>query len=516
MLSKKIVSKVSIIFFFILVLTTMSFCTNEKVPDRPNIVYILVDDMGYGDVQILNPVRGRIPTPYIDQLAREGMVFTDAHTASSVCTPSRYGLLTGRYCWRTRLQRGVLHGNSEPLIDEDRMTVASFLKDQGYHTACIGKWHLGMNMPTLDGGSGKEIDFRQSITRGPNTVGFDYFYGIAASLDMAPYVYIENNQFTAVPTRIDPGKKGLAFYRPGPMADNFEMVEVLPHLTEKAIAFIRENAGQDKPFFLYFPMPAPHTPIIPKAEFKGKTTLGDYGDFCVEVDAMVGKVLTAIGEAGISRNTLVVFTSDNGCSRAARFDDLEALGHYPSAQFRGMKADIYEGGHRVPFIMRWPAKIKAGTQSDKILCLTDFLATCADLFNKQLPDNAGEDSQSMLPEMLGQAKHAKERSAVVHHSIHGGFAIRDENWKLELCPGSCGWSSPRPGSKEEAGLPDIQLYNLSKDIAEQNNLQDEYPEVVERMTSLLQSFVDEGRSTPGSIQENATEVDIHWGESFKK
>lgn len=483
--------------------------------DRPNIVYILADDMGYGDVQLLNPEHGRIPTPNIDQLGREGMIFTDAHTASSVCTPSRYGLLTGRYCWRTHLQNGVLDGVSGPLIPDNRMTVASFLKAQGYRTACVGKWHLGMNM-TLNGeGRNKEIDYLKPVTHGPNAVGFDYFYGIAASLDMPPYVYIENDHFTAVPTKTVNQNNGYAFYRSGSVADNFIFEQVLPHLTDKAVCFIRENAEKDRPFFLYFPMPAPHTPILPTAEFRGKTGLGDYGDFCVEVDAMVGRVLAAIKDAGITRNTLVVFTSDNGCSRAARFDHLEALGHYPSAQFRGMKADVYEGGHRVPFMMRWPEKIQPGSHSDKIICLTDLLATLADFFHQKLPDNVGEDSESMLSEMFGQSPVNPEREFVIHHSIHGAFAIRDGKWKLELCPGSGGWSDPKPGSEEEQNLPDIQLYDLSRDIAERTNLQSQYPEVVKRLEKELAKYVEDGRSTPGLKQKNAVDVNFRKGETFK-
>ena len=483
--------------------------------DKPNIIYILTDDLGYGDVSILNPERGKIPTPNLDQFAKDGMIFTDAHSNSSVCTPTRYGILTGRYAWRA-LQKGVLNGDSKHLIAEDRMTVASFLRTQGYQTACIGKWHLGMDMAAAGSGKGKEIDYTKPIANGPTAVGFDYYYGITASLDMPPYVYIENDRFTSVPTAMapkPPSKQG--HYRSGPIADGFVFEEVLPTLTDKASAYIHDHAKQEKPFFLYFTMTGPHTPILPTKEFKGKTKLGDYGDFCVEVDAMVGKILEAVTAAGIGENTWIVFTSDNGCSKAADFDHLESLGHYPSAQFRGMKADVYDGGHRVPFLMRWPGHIAAGSRSSEIICHTDFLATCADLLGQRLPDNAGEDSVSILPAMLGKPHNGPLREAVVHHSIQGAFSIRQGNWKLELCPGSGGWSDPKPGSKEEQGLPPTQLYDLSADIAEQHNMAAENPEVVQRLTELLKKYADDGRSTPGTPQKNDTAVDIFRGQKIK-
>ncbi len=470
---------------------------------KPNIIYLLADDLGYGDVQCLNP-RGKIPTPNLNRLAQEGMTFTDAHANSSVCTPTRYGILTGRYNWRSRLKKGVLGGMSPPLIEDGRMTVAAFLQANGYQTACVGKWHLGMDLPK----DGNEIDWRQPIAHGPRSFGFDYYYGISASLDMPPYVYIENDRFTRVPTKVADAMANPAFHRAGPIADDFSFAEVLPHLTDKAVGYIEEQAKTGQPFFLYFPMTGPHTPIVPREEFKGRTGLGDYGDFCVEVDAMAGRVFAAVRQAGIATNTLIIFTSDNGCSPAANFAHLESLGHYPSAQFRGTKADIFDGGHREPFLVCWQGHIAPGSTSTELICHTDFLATCADLLGRKLPDTAGEDSVSLLPLLLGQPHSKPLREAVVHHSINGSFAIRQGRWKLELCPDSGGWSDPKPGSPGSLTLPPTQLYDLSRDIGERTNVAAKHPEVVAQLSRLLEKYAADGRSTPGKPQPNTRPVEI--------
>jgi arylsulfatase A-like enzyme len=476
---------------------------------RPNIVYILADDMGYGDLRCLNK-DGKIATPNMDRLASGGMVFTDAHSGSSVCTPTRYGILTGRYSWRTRLASGVLMGYSKPLIDPGRMTVASLLKSRGYHTAGLGKWHLGLGLPTTDGkepaGNGANVDFAAAIANGLPAVGFDYYYGISASLDMPPYVYVHNDRFVAVPTTTR------TYIRKGLATEDFQAVEVLPTLTAKAVQYIDERAkaaagGDDKPFFLYMPLSAPHTPIAPTKDFQGKSGLNDYGDFVMQVDHTIGQVMDALGRNGLADNTLVILTSDNGCSPAANFPQLLAKGHNPSYVFRGHKADIFEGGHRIPFIARWPGRVKPGSACGQTICLTDLLATCAAIVGAKLPDNAGEDSVNILPALTG-APAGPLREAVVHHSIAGSFSIRQGKWKLELCPGSGGWSDPKPGSKEERGLPDVQLYDLAADISERRNLQAEQPDVTARLTALLQSYVDNGRSTPGAPQKNDRNVTI--------
>lgn len=478
----------------------------SEVP--PNIVYILADDQGYGDVSCLND-HSKIQTPNLDSLAKEGMIFTDAHSGSAVCTPTRYGVLTGRYCWRSTLKKGVLLGYySSHLIEEGRMTVASMLKSKGYHSACIGKWHLGF-IWAKNGPKPADIDYTQPIKNGPIDNGFDYFFGIPASLDMPPYAYIENDRVTAIPDQIVPAAKGKMFWRKGEIAPDFKHIEVLPKLTEKAVAYINERAKSKdtQPFFLYFPLPAPHTPILPTEEFQGKSGTNEYGDFVLQVDWTVGRVVQALKDNGMDENTLVIFTSDNGCSPTADYNELEAFGHDPSYVFRGHKADIFEGGHRIPLIVQWPARVKAGSSCDDTTCLTDLMATAAEINGIPLPDNAAEDSVSMLPNLLGTAD-GPVREATVHHSINGSFSIRQGKWKLVLCGGSGGWSPPSLKKVREQNLPSVQLYDLSTDIAETTNVQDKYPNVVKRLTALMQEYADRGRSTPGASQPNNGDVNI--------
>jgi arylsulfatase A-like enzyme len=473
---------------------------------KPNIVFILADDMGIGDV---SHTTGKAATPSMDRLAKEGMRFTDAHSTSSVCTPTRYGVLTGRYNWRTRLKKAVFFTpHDAPLIEKGEPTVASLLKDNGYHTACVGKWHLGIGWQFLEdfkpdkkkrGQQGWDIDYSKPAVT-PTSHGFDYFYGIQASLDMAPYVYIENERAVA------PGIVTKAFHRKGAAAEDFEAVDCLSVWAEKSVSYIAERAKEPKhPFFLYLPLTSPHTPIVPSERWKGKSSIGKYGDFLMETDWVVGEVLAALDEHGLSDNTLVVFTTDNGCSPAAKIDDLVKKGHKPNGDLRGHKADIYEGGHRVPFLVRWPGKVAPGTVTERLTCQTDFTATCAEILGVELAPNAGVDSVSFL-KTLGDPK-VTERNAVVHHSIGGAFAIRQGNWKLCLCKGSGGWSAPRPG-KAPADAPPVQLFDLEADPAESKNLALEKPELVEELTALLQGFVDEGRSTPGPKQANVGKTKI--------
>ena len=512
-----------LILIFVAALAHPCFSADAPKPSvRPNIVYVLCDDLGYGDVKCLN-ADGKIATPHCDRLAAEGMIFTDAHSSSAVCTPTRYGILTGRYNWRSRLKNGVMGGMSPPLIEPGRLTVPAFLRAHGYHTAAVGKWHLGMNWPLKPdaapfddkiekGADGWRVDFSKPITGGPVSVGFDYFFGIAASLDMVPYTFIENDRVTALPTTdkafpMMAGRTGGAT-RKGPAAADFEAVDVLPALTKKAVDIIGDRAAaarEGKPFFLYLPLNAPHTPIAPGAEWQGRSGLNPYGDFVMQVDATLGAVLGALEKAGIADNTLVIFTSDNGCSPEAKFDELLAKGHNPSDRFRGTKADIFDGGHRIPFIVRWPARVKARQVSDQLICLTDLFATCAEILGEKLPDTAAEDSVSLLPAFEGRATQPL-REAVVHHSINGSFAIRQGNWKLELCADSGGWSSPRPGTPAAKNLPPVQLYDLAADIGETHNVQAGHPEVVARLRALLAKYAADGRSTPGVPQPITTPV----------
>ncbi len=489
-----------------LLLTLMSFLNVATAQmSKPNIVFILADDLGYGDVHCLNPERGKIATPQLDRLAAQGMTFTEAHSSSAVCTPSRYSILTGRYNWRSHLQSGVLEGFSPPLIAPDRFTVAELLRQHGYRTACIGKWHLGLTFA----GRGKKSDLSQPIKNNPTTLGFDYFFGIAASLDMPPFAFIENDHFTQLPTVT---KK---WVRSGIAAPDFEAVDVLPELTRKATAFINANAAARQPFFLYLPLNAPHTPLVPTKEWQGKSGLGDYGDFVMETDWAVGEALAALEKNGLAANTLVMLASDNGCAPYIGVAELERQGHFPSADRRGYKADIWDGGHRIPFLVRWPGKVKAGSTSDQLVCLVDLMATCADITGAKIPDNAGEDSVSLLPALLGRAA-APLHEAVVSHSINGSFAIRQGRWKLELCPDSGGWSAPKPGSKEAKGLPSVQLYDLHQDVGERTNVGSAHPEVVAQLTRLLEKYVAEGRSTAGKSQANDVPVNIRKAKALTK
>lgn len=469
---------------------------------RPNIVYILADDMGYGDVSCLNE-SSQIHTECLDRMAAGGMIFEDAHSTSAVCTPSRYSILTGRYNWRSGLKNGVLSGWSPHLIEPGRMTVASLLKEQGYHTAMIGKWHLGWDWATTDGEPVSEgnVDFTKPVENGPECYGFDYAYGHCGSLDMAPYVYVENGTITAEPNRITENTDKFTWWRKGPTGADFEHEDVLPNFTRRSVKYIEDRAATGEPFFLYFPLPAPHTPILPTEAFRGKSGTNLYGDSCLMVDDVVGQVMDALERSGVAGNTILVFASDNGCSPEADFEELGELGHKPSYVFRGHKADIYEGGHRIPLIVRWPNEIKAGSVCKETTCLVDWMATCADIVGAELPDNAGEDSVSNLPVWQGKPMDTSLREATIHHSVNGSFSIRKGKWKLEMCAGSGGWSAPRPGEDCE-GLPPIQLYDLETDISEQRNVYDEHPEVVEALKALLTQYVEEGRSTPGAKQGN--------------
>lgn len=491
-----------------LVTSLLNSRCSKSIP-HPNIVYIIADDLGYGDLSCLN-ANSKLNTIHTDQLAQEGMIFTDAHSGSAVCTPTRYGILTGRYSWRSRLKEGVLWGYSRCIIPPDRTTVASLLKTGGYHTACIGKWHLGLDWQLTDRRipqdnaqeKGKNVDFSEPIQLGPNQLGFDYSYIIPASLDMEPYVYVENGQVTSLPNRQTVSEDDYGWWREGPTGADFKHEEVLPKLTEKAVQYIDRHAASDSPFFLYFPLPAPHTPILPTEPFLGKSKTNPYGDFVLQVDDVVGQLLHALKEKGIEENTLVIFTSDNGCAPSANFEVLESYGHDPSFVFRGHKADIYEGGHRIPFIVRWPGQIKPSSTRDETICLTDLLATCAALLGAELPDNAGEDSINLLPAFLQQPVQKPLREATVHHSINGSFSIRKGKWKLEFCPGSGGWSYPRPGRDDMSQLPEMQLYDLETDIGETHNVIEEHTDVASDLQELLNRYILNGRSTFGEPQKN--------------
>ena len=445
---------------------------------HPNIVFVLADDLGAGDLGCYNR-DSKVPTPNMDKLAGEGVRFTDAHSPSSVCTPTRYGVLTGRYCWRTRLKSGVLWGDGTLLIDPARLTVGKLLQKSGYTTGAVGKWHLGF-------GAGKKADYSKPLTPGANDVGFDYFFGIPSSLDIPPYLYVRNNlPVKPLSTKVAGSKhrrqKGGGFWRAGQVSEDFKHIE-------------RSSGGPAaKPFFLYFPLTAPHTPWLPVKEFRGRSKAGHYGDFVAQVDHVIGQVTAALEKSGQAKNTLLIVTSDNGSHWPV--SDVKKFKHAANGNTRGQKADIWDGGHRVPFLARWPGKIKPGTSNDETICLSDLMATAAAIVGEKLPPNAGEDSYNILPALLGEALERPIREATVHHSVSGMFALRQGSWKLIVGRGSGGFTAPRK-IKPKPGEPAGQLYNLAADPREEKNLYQEKPEVVTRLRKLLNKYRKEGRSVP--------------------
>ena len=474
---------------------------------RPNVVLILADDLGYGDVGAFNAA-GRIPTPHLDRLAREGLRFTDAHTASAVCTPTRYALLTGRYPWRTRMPRGVLWGNGDALIEPGRATIASMLRTAGYHTAGIGKWHLGLRWAATPGATPDRttnteaapvdwIDYSGRIADGPTHHGFDEFFGIPASLDMRDYVYVDGDRVLETPTTTIAGapSKVPAFHRPGRAGASFRPDRVLEDLTARAVRYVQARSAASQPFFMYLALTAPHTPVLPTPGFAGRTGLGPYADFVAEMDAAIGEVLRALDEAGAAKNTIVMFASDNGPAPiAGMIDSLRAQGHDSAGGWRGAKQDLYEGGHRVPLIVKWPGVVAPGTTSRTAVGLVDVLATLAELIGQPLGSDAGEDSVSFLPLMRQPEAPFERRSALVFQSGNGSLAIREGRWKLCLAAGSGGLSAPVPGSADERGLPPVQLFDLETDPTEKTNLQAAQPEIVSRLTALLERYRTTGRS----------------------
>lgn len=491
-------------------LLLLSYVSLLQSQNQPNIIYILADDMGSGDVMIYNK-DAKFPTPHIDKMASDGVKFTDAHTSSSVCTPTRYGIITGRYSWRTELKSGVTHGLTKHLIDTERTTVASYLKTKGYATAMVGKWHLGMDWTYTDAGkvdkTGTNLDLSTPIKNGPNAVGFDYYFGISASLNMDPHAYIENTKLLGDKlTLVKDDKEVKKILGSGGKAGwvdlNFERDEVMQTITTKAIDWMKETQSNSKqPFFLYFPLNAPHSPIVPSDKFKGKSGLSDHGDFCMDVDDTVGQIIAAVEEIGLTENTLIVFTADNGVSPQAKLAPMEEQGHYSSYIYRGLKGTLYEGGHRVPFVVKWPKKIKKSFETDYLTCTTDLMATVADLFGEELPDNVGEDSMSFLPVLLGKKKDDSYRGAIVHHSDAGVFSIRNDQWKLIFDKGA-GSRRKDPKDKPVINPGEIQLFNMETDVMESTNVASENPEVVKELKMLMASFINEGRSTIGKKQEN--------------
>jgi arylsulfatase A-like enzyme len=487
----------------LLILQLFLCCLCAGAVAHPNLVYILADDLGYGDVQCQNP-DSKIPTPNIDKLAAGGMRFTDLHTNSAVCSPTRYGIMTGRYSFRTWLQKGALSGYQKAMISEGRITVASLLKDNGYYTTCIGKWHMGWNWGRDEKG---KVDFTKPFTGGPIDSGFDSFFGIPASLDIPPYCYCEDDRVLKLPTRQVP--KGVFGGRPGVADPDLKPEQMMLDINDRITTLIKNHKilADDRPFFVYYPLPAPHVPVVPAKQFIGKTTMGKYGDYVFEVDWVVGEVVKALEEAGIADNTIVMFTADNGASPSAAGSAIRK-GHRPNWPYRGGKTTLWDGGHRVPFIVRWPAKVRPGSVNNELFCTTDLLATCSDIVGQALPDNAGEDSISMLPALQGKPT-PQTRKGVIHHSVYGNFAIRSGKWKYIAIQGGGGWGyswgmKRIPIDKDVPG----QLYNMDEDVFEEHNLYSGNPEIVKTMAELLETLVQDGRSTPGAKQENDVLVNV--------
>ena len=490
-----------IIFFCILVNSGVGKVNSTKTK-KPNIIFILADDLGYGDVSALNK-DSKIPTPSFERLSDEGVTFTDAHTTSSICTPSRYSLMTGRYPVRGRNNRNIrlINGYGKHLIPKSRLTVASLLKSQGYKTACIGKWHLGMDMPLKQKNT---IDPSQSISNGPNVNGFDYYYGISASLDFPPYIYIENNRFVGEANQKTKSRLFPFYHRAGEIEENFSFVDSLDHLTLKAINYIKENAEKNTPFFLYFPLTGPHKPVLPHERFKGKTSLNDYGDFVHQVDNTIGRILKIIDELEIKDETLLFVSSDNGSfmrnlkedqsyfkkvpSQLGHKDDESVQGYFPENHranhlLRGTKADIYEGGNRVPFFL-WGYGLKK-KEIDYPISLTDFLATVADVTGYKLnKSKEAEDSYSFFPYLISKTKY--NRPPIIMQSMRVAMAIRKGDWKLIFSSGSGGRANP-PGKNFRG---DYQLYNLKKDLSEKNNLiNNKTKKVTKKIKELKKDFI---------------------------
>lgn len=487
---------------------------------KPNLLIILADDLGYGDVQCYNPERGRIPTPHLDRLAAQGLRFTDAHSSSGVCSPSRYTLLTGRYHWRSRLQQGIVGVWERPLIAPGRLTVADLAKQHGYRTACVGKWHLGWDwgIPpgqrkhftgfggAAGGGETKLLTtataaqraawrevFSRPLGGGPLAAGFESYFGTDVP-NWPPYCFLENHRTVGLPSTLLPA----VMLRPnqgsiqGPALPAWSFELILPTLVDRACAFLADAAKRADPWLLYLPLTTPHTPLAVNPPWRGRSGLqSDVADLILETDAAVGRVLAALETSGAASNTLVLFTSDNGFAPYAGAKALEARGHYPSGPFRGYKGEVWEGGHRVPFLVRWPGVVRPGGVCGQLVHQADLLATFAEVLGARLPDNAGEDSFSLLPLLRGGDQPVREQA--VSCAAGGVPGLRQGSWKLVLAPDA------------KAQTP-VHLFHLATDPGETNNLAATEPARVTRLQALMDRFIADGRSTPGAPQTNDVPV----------
>lgn len=480
--------------------------------NRPNIVVILADDLGYGDVGAYNP-ESKIATPNIDRMAKEGVRFVDAHTPCGVCSPTRYGLLTGRYPWRTELKTQVLWPWDKPLIDKDRLTLPKMLQSIGYKTACFGKWHLGWDWATRDGSKvnsqvrigdpqreiryefAKKVLFDQPVREGPTTRGFDYYFGVDLP-NFPPYTFIENDRLLSAPTEQKPEKM---FGWPGAMSPGWRLENVLPEITRRAVKYVNERARASEPYFLYFPMTGPHTPIAPDTGFIGKSRAGRYGDFVQQVDWSVGQVMDAIRASGTAEETIVVFTSDNGPENLT-YPVLQEFAHASQGPLRGAKRMLWEGGHRVPFVAWGPRRVPAGRVEREVVCLTDMMATTAAITGSKLPNESGEDSYDISSALFGGKRTKPIREATVHHSMNNEYGLRQGDWVLiESDKSAHGaaepqWWRERHGVQKH-GQP-AELFHLKDDLRQTKNLHAQHPDRVKQMSALLDKYKREGRSVP--------------------
>lgn len=479
---------------------------------RPNVLFILTDDLGYGDLSCFGATK--VTTPVIDQLAMEGRRFTDAHSPSSVCTPSRYNLLTGRHAWRTWLGGSTVWANDPLLIEPDRFTLADLFKKQGYVTACLGKWHLGFGEPGMEGWDDVlGPDYNRELKPGPLELGFDYFWGFP-HVGQFPHFIVENHRVLNLdpsdPVRITPDRRPgfeldyLNRPRSGLAADlgveggrsaMYQHEDLCRLLTKRAVEWL-DSAPKDQPFFLYLAHRNIHGPLIPDPRFAGKSALGERGDFLLEMDDSVGQVLAALKRNGFGDDTLVIFTSDNGGVHEYRPIDYPVdNGHALNGPLRGQKTTVYEGGHRVPMIARWPGRVPAGTVDDSMIALTDVLATFADFFEIPLPETAGEDSFSFLGALLDREPRQAVREIMVNDSYSELFSIRKGPWKLVLGQGGGGARAPRQVNEAE---PPGQLYHLTRDLGERVNEYRNHPSLVAELTALFEQCRDAGRTAPKS------------------
>jgi len=482
------------------------FAGSLSAAEKPNIVILYADDMGYGDLGANNP-DSKIPTPHLDQLAKEGLRLTDGHSSSGICTPSRYALLTGRYHWRKF--HDIVHAFGPPVIDAQELTLAEVLKEKGYHTACIGKWHLGWNWDEIlqpDAAVGsfgrnrviqpEAFDWSKPISGGPTSHGFDEYFGDDVP-NFPPYAWFKNDRVIGQPsvmlTRTPKTPEGSWNARPGPAVKDWDFWAVVPRLADEAVDWIAQQKGKEDPFFLYVPFNSPHSPIVPTQEFVGSSQAGPFGDFVHMTDAMAGKILAALKENGFEDNTLVIFTADNGAEKYA-YERVKNFGHWSSAPFRGVKRDLYEGGHHVPFVVKWPGKIKPGSTSNALISQVDLMGTIAAIVDYQLPEDSAHDSYNQLLVWLSDA--ASPRETIVHNTNAKAYAIRDGDWLLvDAKSGSHNripaWFNEQRGYQEDK-LPG-ELYNLRDDPAQKKNLYDSQPEVVQRLKQELSTIQASGQ-----------------------